>query len=88
LEANVDDLKDRLEGLERKAKIAEDFCVMGRILSDLDDETSAVLQRVLGSSASTRSIWLELRASGFAVDRGLVATHRQGKCVCPKGDPE
>lgn len=84
----MDELKQRLLGLERKAKNDEDFCVMGRLLSDLDDETRGVLERVLKSSASTRSIWLELRASGFSIDRGLVAHHRQGKCLCIKGDSE
>ncbi len=84
----MDELKQRLLGLERKAKIDEGFCVVGRLMSDLDDETRGVLERVLKSSASTRSIWLELRATGFSVDRSLVTQHRQGKCLCPKGDPE
>lgn len=84
----MDELKQRLLGLERKAKINDDFCVVGRLLSELDDETRGVLERVLKTSASTRSIWLELQAAGFSIDRGLVASHRQGKCLCVKGDSE
>ena len=82
----MEDLKTRLLDLEHKAKIKEDYCVVGQLISELDEETQEVLARVMRSTASTRSIWLELRAAGFSIDRGLVAMHRQGKCFCPEGD--
>lgn len=82
------ELKQRLLGLEEKSKTADSFCVVGRLLSELDDETRDILGRVLKSSASTRSIWLELKAADISVDRGLISTHRQGKCLCIKGDSQ
>lgn len=84
----MDEFKERLLNLEKRAKVEEDFCVVGRLIGDLDEDTRAVLERVLKSSASTRSIWIELKNAGFRIDRNLIATHRQGKCFCIEGDSE
>lgn len=82
----MSELKNRLLNIETQAKNKDVLCVVGILLEELDEETRQVLERVLRSSASTRSIWLELRASGYRVDRVLLRLHRIGKCNCVEGD--
>lgn len=83
-------LKDVLQALLSKS--GGESCRFGRLMRDeLDQETADVLASAMRSKASTRSIWLALRADGHTVDRATVTSARQcfrgeSQCRCGYGE--
>jgi hypothetical protein len=75
------DLKSRLSKL-LIADIGVQLCPLGRILTELDEETNKVLVTLLDSDISTRSIYIELKAAGYKIGRDSVILHRDKRCRC------
>lgn len=65
-------LKDRLGLLQAPMNPVD------RVLSELDDETAAVLRGVLANpKISTRSIHAALKEDGFVIGRDTIETYRK-----------
>lgn len=75
------DLKSRLSKL-LTPDTGVQLCPVGRILTDLDEETNKVLVTLLDSDISTRSIYIELKAAGYKIGRDSVILHRDKRCRC------
>ena len=58
------------------------LCPVGKIINALDADTSAALESVLNSTASTRDIHGELIKAGYKIGRDTLSSHRNKWCRC------
>ena len=78
----MSELSERLKTISSGSKTP---CPLGKILLDLDKETSEALQFALESRVATRIIHLELSGAGMKIGRDTITQHRNGWCRCGKG---
>lgn len=73
------ELADKLKSV---GNFAATPCPVGKLLSDMDDDTRAAMQSALDSRAATRAIHNELISSGIRIGRDTLSAHRNGWCRC------
>lgn len=73
------ELADRLKSV---GKFAVAPCPVGKLLSEMDEDTRIAMQSALDSRAATRAIHNELISSGIRIGRDTLSAHRNGWCRC------
>lgn len=68
-------LKDSLRALANSFNDVPE-CRIGKLLTELDEETADAFVSAMASKASTRAIWAALRSSSVAVDRSILDRKR------------
>lgn len=57
-------------------------CPVGKLLSEMDEDTRTAMESALQSRAATRAIHNELISSGIRIGRDTLSAHRNGWCRC------
>lgn len=75
----MSELSERLSSIS-KGVISP--CPVGKLLIELDKDTSDALKKALEGRAATRVIHTELTNAGFRIGRDTIAAHRNEWCRC------
>ena len=74
------------EAIAQHLNKAETICATGIVISKLPKEDKEVLLKAIADGIATHTLVLALRQEGYRSSDNTFATHRNGKCKCPKSE--
>lgn len=74
-------LQQRLQALADKPA-SQRLCSLARLMSNYDQDTQEILQRILDSDVSNSQIARELLSEPGHPDRNTIGNHRNKRCAC------